>query len=115
MSDSFYCVNEPLVERAVETDARSRSPGVIRGRRDIIDEYAALYEEYPAARKRAVADTARKAGEQFLQAGERRAAIGEFWRAFRTRPTPARAVPLASALGGWRSYRASKHLSVRLP
>ncbi|WP_153952592.1 glycosyltransferase family 2 protein [Halosegnis longus] len=111
----FNAVDDLLVTRAVEPDSRGKSMGLIEGRRDIIDEYAALYEEYPAARKRAVADTARKAGEQLLRSGERRAALSEFWRAFRTRPTPARAVPLASALGGWRAYRASKHLSVRLP
>ncbi|KAB7514701.1 glycosyltransferase [Halosegnis rubeus] len=111
----FDAVDELLVTRAVEPDSRGKSMGLIEGRRDIIDEYDSLYEEHPAARKRAVADTARKAGEQLLRSGERRAALGEFWRAFRTQPTPARAVPLASALGGWRVYRASKHLSVRLP
>ncbi|MDZ7746919.1 MAG: glycosyltransferase family 2 protein [Halobacteriales archaeon] len=111
----FDAVDDLLVTRAVEPDSRGKSMGLIEGRRDIIDEYAALYEEYPAAHRQAVADTASKAGSQLLRAGERRAALGEFWHAFRTQPTPARAVPLASALGGWRAYRASEHLSVRLP
>ena len=110
----FDAVDELLVTRAVEPDSRGKSTGLVEGRRDIIEEYADCYEQYPTARRRAVADTARVAGAQLLRAGERREALGEFWRAFRTQPTPARAVPLVAALGGWRSYRASEHLTVRL-
>ncbi|PSP39506.1 glycosyl transferase [Halobacteriales archaeon QH_7_65_31] len=110
----FDAVDELLVTRAVEPDSRGKSTGLVEGRRDIIEEYADCYEQYPTARRRAIADTARVAGAQLLRAGERRAALGEFWRAFRTQPTPARAVPLVAALGGWRCYRASEHLTVRL-
>jgi glycosyltransferase involved in cell wall biosynthesis len=111
----FDAVGESLVTRAVEPDSRGKSMGVVHGRRDILAEYADLYAEYPTARRRAQADTARLAGERHLEAGDRLPALREFSRALRVEPRPARAVALLGGVFGLRGYRASKHLSVRLP
>jgi hypothetical protein len=111
----FDAIDDPLVTRAVEPGSRGKSMGVVHGRRDILEEYADLYDEYPTARQRAMADTARLAGERHLKGGDRVAALDEFRRALTVDPRPARLVALVGALGGARVYRASKHISFRLP
>jgi glycosyltransferase involved in cell wall biosynthesis len=111
----FEFVDEVLVTRGVETDSRGASMGVVEGRRAILEEFAGLYDRYPAARRRAAADTARLAGEIRLREGDRQAALGELWTAFRTAPSPARLAVLVGALGGWRGYRLGEHAAARLP
>ena len=110
----FEFVDEVLVTRGVETDSRGASMGVVEGRRAILKEFAELYDRYPGARRRAVADTARLAGEIQLREGRQAAALGELWTAFRTAPSPARMAVLLGAVGGWRGYRLGEHAAARL-
>lgn len=111
----FEFVEEVLVSRGVEADSRGASMGVVEGRRAILEEFAALYDRYPGARRRAVADTAALAGEIRLREGDRSAALRELWTAFRTAPGPGRLALLAGALGGRRGYRLGEHAAARLP
>ncbi|EMA49512.1 glycosyltransferase family 2 protein [Halococcus thailandensis] len=54
----FEYVDEALVDRAVIEDSRGKSPGLIRGRREIIREYDDLYDDFPdSVRANALANT----------------------------------------------------------
>ncbi|WP_256687128.1 glycosyltransferase family 2 protein [Halococcus qingdaonensis] len=54
----FEYVDEALVDRGVIDDSRGKSPGLIRGRREIIQEYDDLYDDFPSSvRANALANT----------------------------------------------------------
>lgn len=111
----FHAVDEVLVTRGKEEGSRGSSWGVVEGRRSILAEFADLYAEHPAARRHAVADTERLAGELHLHDGDRAGALRAFARALRAQPRPSRLVSLLGALAGERGYRMSQHAAVRLP
>ncbi|SFR57820.1 glycosyltransferase family 2 protein [Halogeometricum limi] len=98
---AFDYVDEVLVTRGEAGESRGKSRGVVRGRRDILWEYAHVYGLHPAPRRRAVAAT--NALEGRVRLGERAwdpRAIRAFLRAFRGEPSPERGAFLAASLFG---------------
>lgn len=110
----FHAVDDVLVTRGTDDGSRGSSWGVVEGRRAIIEEFDGLYMQHEAARRHAVADTERLAGELHLSDGNRGSAVASLWRAFRAQPRPSRLAALVGALGGARGYRLSQHVAVRL-
>lgn len=103
LTTRFDYVDEVLVTRGEAETSRGKSSGVVRGRRDILAEYADLYARHPAARRRAVADTHALDGRLSLrESAWDRSAVDAFARAFRTRPSVETGGHLAGALFGRR-------------
>jgi glycosyltransferase involved in cell wall biosynthesis len=98
----FEYVDDALVERGVIEDSRGKSPGLIRGRKEIIREYDDLYDEFPSAvRASALANTHKLAGRMELR--EQRwslPAIQSFALACYHVPSARTAIPLAASLFG---------------
>jgi glycosyltransferase involved in cell wall biosynthesis len=98
----FEYVDDALVERGVIEDSRGKSPGLIRGRKELIHEYDDLYDEFPpAVRANALANTHKLAGRMELR--EQRwslATVRSFALACYHAPSPRTAIPLVASLFG---------------
>jgi glycosyltransferase involved in cell wall biosynthesis len=98
----FEYVDDALVERGVIEDSRGKSPGLIRGRKEIIREYDDLYDELPpAVRANALANTHKLAGRMELR-GQRwsLSTVRSFALACYHAPSLRTAIPLAASLFG---------------
>ncbi|EMA45326.1 glycosyltransferase family 2 protein [Halococcus saccharolyticus] len=99
---SFEFVDDSLVRRGLIDDSRGKSPGLIRGRLEIVREYDDLYREAsPGVRADALANTYRLEGRMALR--DRRwsgAAVRSFARACYHAPSIRTAVPLGASLFG---------------
>jgi glycosyltransferase involved in cell wall biosynthesis len=98
----FEFVDDSLVRRGVIDDSRGKSPGLIRGRLEIVREYDDLYRAAPPeVRANALANTYRLEGRMHLR--DRRwsgAAVRSFARACYHAPSLRTAVPLGASLFG---------------
>lgn len=98
---AFEFTDEVLVSRSVDPDSRGKSMGVVRGRRQILEEYDDRYRRYPSARRRAVADTLAVEGRiRLAGSGWTAAAVDRFGRAFQARPGVETGLLLGGALLG---------------
>jgi glycosyltransferase involved in cell wall biosynthesis len=98
----FEFVDEALVERGVIEDSRGKSPGLIRGRKELIREYDDLYDEFlPSVRANALANTDKLAGRMELR-GQRwsPSAVRSFALACYHAPSLRTAIPLVASLFG---------------
>lgn len=98
----FEFVDEALVDRAVIDDSRGKSPGLIRGRREIIHEYDDLYDDFPSSvRANALANTDKLEARMELR-GRRWSprAIRAFALACYHAPSFRTAIPLFASLFG---------------
>jgi hypothetical protein len=78
----FDYVDEVLLRRGNSPDSVGKSRAAVEGRKEIIRAYEALYDRFPRAKRRAVAETYLVSGEQYLTGrGWSIAAITEFVRA----------------------------------
>ena len=98
----FEFVDDSLVRRGVIDDSRGKSPGLIRGRLEIVREYDDLYREVsPKVRADALANTYRLKGRMHLR--DRRwsgVAVRSFARACYHAPSLRTVVPLGASLFG---------------
>ncbi|GAA0450506.1 glycosyltransferase [Halococcus dombrowskii] len=98
----FEFVDEALVDRAVIEDSRGKSPGLIRGRREIIQEYDDLYDDFPASvRANALANTDKL--EARMELRDRRwslSTVRSFALACYHAPSLRTAIPLLASLFG---------------
>lgn len=112
----FEYVEESLVQRAVIEGSRGKSPGLIRGRKEIIREYDDLYDRFPpAVRANALANTHRLAGRMHLR--DQRwspQAIESFARACYCAPSLRTVAPLGASLFGRAGMNAMQWVYHRL-
>jgi glycosyltransferase involved in cell wall biosynthesis len=98
----FEYVDDALVERGVIEDSRGKSPGLIRGRKELIREYDDLYDEFPPSmRANALANTHKLAGRMELR--EQRwslSTVRSFALACYHAPSLGTAIPLVASLFG---------------
>ncbi|WP_049996574.1 glycosyltransferase family 2 protein [Halococcus sediminicola] len=98
----FEYVDEALVDRAVIEDSRGKSPGLIRGRKEIIHEYDDLYDDFPPrVRANALANTDKLEARMALR--EQRwslRAVRSFALACYHAPSLRTAIPLFASLFG---------------
>ncbi|WP_049900058.1 glycosyltransferase family 2 protein [Halococcus agarilyticus] len=99
---TFEFVDDSLVRRGVIDDSRGKSPGLIRGRLEIVREYDDLYRAAsPEIRADALANTYRLEGRMHLRDSRwSGAAVRSFARACYHAPSLRTAVPLGASLFG---------------
>lgn len=99
---NFEYVDDALVRRGVIEDSRGKSPGLIRGRRELIREYDDLYARFPpSVRANALANTYKLEGRMGL--GEARwslSTVQSFALACYHTPSLRTAIPLFASLFG---------------
>ncbi len=98
----FVFVEEALVERGVIEDSRGKSPGLIRGRKELIHEYDDLYDEFPpSVRANALANTDKLAGRMELRGQQwSPSAVRSFALACYHAPSLRTVIPLVASLFG---------------
>lgn len=98
----FESVDDALVRRGVIEESRGKSPGLIRGRREIIREYDDLYREFPpSVRANALANTYKLEGRMGLgEACWSLSTVQSFALACYHAPSLRTAIPLGASLFG---------------
>ena len=101
-STEFEYVDDALVRRGVIEDSRGKSPGLIRGRKEMIREYDDLYRECPpSVRANALANTYKLEGRMELRdARWSLAAVRAFAFACYHAPSIRTVIPLFASLFG---------------
>lgn len=111
----FDFVDAPQVVKRNDGDTLGRSPAAAESRFALIEEYAPLYEDRPAVRRRALANAHRTKGALLLhQRLWSPTALRSFLACLRLRPEPTAAAKLLAALFGRPGWQLARAVGRRL-